>query len=62
MADIFTIIGVVVIVFGALLFVSWFAGYIGDKYNWELLAWFVSVIISTAIISACILCHILKMS
>ena len=62
MADIFTIIGVIVIVFGALLFASWFIGKMIGGYDWELPAWIWSVVISTIIISACVLFHILKIS
>ena len=61
MADIFTIIGVIVVVFGALLFASWFAGLMINKSDWELPAWIWSVIISTILVSACVLFHTLKM-
>lgn len=60
MADIFTIIGVIIIVFGALLFASWFIGYIIDSDDWYLPAWLWSVFISTGIISGCIVYHVLK--
>lgn len=60
MAEIFTTIGVVVIVFGALLFVSWFIGKMIGGYDWELPAWMWSVVISTIIISAGVLHYILK--
>ena len=62
MTNAFTIIGAIVIVFVALLFVSWFVGFVIDRHDWVPLAWLWSVVISTAIISACILCHILEMS
>ena len=60
MTAIFASIGVIAITFGALLFVSWFIGNMIGGHDWELPAWIWSVVISTIIISACVLFHILK--
>ncbi len=61
MADIFTILGVVVVVGAALTGISLACGYMTDRHDWVLPSFIWCVLMSTAMVSCCIIIHILKL-
>lgn len=61
MAEIFTVVGVVVSVFVAISMTSLLVGLVTNPCDWELPSWIASVLMSTGFLSYFILVHILKL-